>query len=310
MPIDTIKSLAPTLALTCLACAAGTARADLRLTARVHVTRTGDSTPALTAPDDDSTTLTALFRGDRARIEAGDTIVIYDLGAKRVYRLNAADKTYTVLPLHGFLAQARFGAGRTRPAEFVDSSLKADLTADLRKDAVVEAREFAGKQAKLYDLEETVTLHPDVAEGPRGGGGGGGFGRGGGRRGRGGGFPGGGGGAPRERRPQSLGGAKVNGEVWIAADVATKMRGKRLVLPLFASAMPYEPALDALADKVARAGGFPVSTKLTTTWRSSRSSSDDGPTTTVAMDVSTISEDPLDEGLFKVPADYAKDTRQ
>lgn len=108
--------------------------------------------------------------------------------------------------------------------------------------------------------------------------------------------------------------AQIEGEVWLTNAIVLKTKAKNPMLPLFLTAIPSEPALTALSDKIARSKGFPVSSKITMTWRSARANTQEGTTTTtptgasttLVTDIKEISEEPLDDGLFKVPADYTK----
>jgi hypothetical protein len=295
------------------------AEADLRLGVDVQVTAQTDgaqSQSSASSPDD-TRHVKIYYSGDKARVEDQNGLVtLFDLNASRVYRLRPADKQYSMVSLHDFLIQNEEASLRSVPAGRAGRELKTDVKLDLKKDTVVEPRQYAGKQAIVYDLTESQTARPDVSEEPRRGSQNGGYG---GRRGRrGGGFPGGGfplaqaygveqrgPGGVRSDAIVSL--QRFEGEVWVTESVSLKSRAKRPLVPFLLTTMMPEQALNALADKIAKLKAFPLSLKITSSQRDPRSDTAVGIATTVRCEVKEISEESLDDSLFKIPADYAKD---
>jgi len=297
------------------------AQADLRVVAEVQVTRSGDPARSTSDPpvsDSDTQRIVFYFKGDKAREEdQRGSVTLYDLRANRVYHLTPSDKRYTSRSLHDDLSQN----GRTSvlsPAGRSGIPLKTDVKVNLKKDSVVGAREYAGKQANLYNLSEVLTTHPDTdgMEPRRSSNGGLG-----GRRGRrGGGFPGGGfpmtqmlgeasqrgsGGGYRQGGLVSV--VRFDGEIWLTDTVIIKSTAKRPLLPFLIPALSSEPALNALSDKIAKAKAFPVAMKITVSQRDPRTDVQTGTANSVRYEVKELSEEPLDDALFKIPADYALD---
>ena len=297
------------------------AGADLTVTSETRVVRPADASQnqiGETRPDETRGN-TLYYRGDRARVEHGDgTVTLYDLKAGRVYLLSPADKTYSTLSLGDFLKRDPFAVSQDAAGRA--ANVKTDVRVDLKKDAVVEAKQFAGFSAQVYDLTGSVTVSVNR---PSSGGRGGfpGSGRRGGRRG-GGGFPGGGFPGGLDFQAQDGGGfpapnsggrgasafqpAQFDGEIWLSAPNILKTKTKVSWLPLLQASVPSARLIQPLADKITKFKGFPLASKITVSGRNSQSSSGGTYSATVYSTVKTISEAPLDEALFKIPADYQR----
>ena len=286
------------------------AAADLTVTSEVHVLRPADPSQnqiGETQPDVTYTN-TIYYQGERARVERDDgTVTLYDLKAGRVYVLTTADKTYTSTLLADFLKHDPYAP----PSDLTRASSKpADVHVDMKKDDVVEAKDVAGQKAQVYDITGNIIASAEPPPGGyagSGGGGGGGYGRGGGRRGGGGGggFPGGGGGGGGSRSSSTPAGvrlAQFDGEVWLSAPNILKSKTKFSWVPLLQADMPSGRLVQPLASKIAKSNSFPLGSKVTLSGNNLQNSAK----VTVIATVKTMSEDPVDETLFKIPADYQR----
>jgi len=100
---------------------------------------------------------------------------------------------------------------------------------------------------------------------------------------------------------------RFEGEIWLADGIQLKSKAKRALLPFLLPFTASEPGLTALADKVMKLKAFPVSMRITMSHRDPRSDAPVGLRTVVSGTVSEISEEDLDDSLFKVPTDYSKE---
>jgi hypothetical protein len=291
------------------------ASADLTVTSEVRVLRPADPSQnqiGETRPDVTYTS-TVYYQGDRARVERDDgTVTLYDLKAGRVYVLTTADKTYTSLLLNDFLKRDPYA-----PASELSRAANrpADVRVDMKKDAVIEPKEVAGQQAQVYDLTGNITASAEPPPGGyagdgggRGGSGGGGGGGRGGRRGGGGGggFPGGGGSGGGSSRsstgPAAVRLAQFDGEVWLSAPNILKSKTIISWVPLLQADLPSGRLVQPLASKIAKSNSFPLGSKVTLSGNNLQHSAQ----VTVLATVKTMSEAPVDETLFKIPADYQR----
>jgi hypothetical protein len=257
---------------------------------------------------DETQTYTAYYKNDRVRVEKGDgTVTLYDFKSNQVYLLTPADKTYALLSLNDFLKREPFPGMQESTARA--AGLKTDVKLTLNKDEVVEPKTYVGRQAQVFDLAGSLTVGPNTSSEGRSSGFPGGFGRRGGRRG--GGFPGGGGGnsgwdGGGRRASQPARTAQIEGEVWLASPDILSAKTKISWLPMLRTSVPSGALAKPLMDKISGAKGFPVASKVTFNGPNSQTGSGGSGPITIYSEIKTISEGSLDDGLFKIPADYQR----
>jgi hypothetical protein len=288
--------------------AASPTRSDVKIVSEINVTGLPQGQSGTAYPQ----SFTTYYKGEKARIEWPGTVTIYDTAVEKVYLLHPDDKTYSVVTF--------------KKLEEMDSTVpvgghaKQDAKLDVNRADDKEAdakRTFAGMEGHKYDATGSVRFsmgdRPSGFQsgGRRGGGGGGGF-PGGGRR-RGGGFPlaavqgpGGGG----QRGPRAGGGfpsMEMEGEFWIAEKFALPSKSKEPFFPSFALAVPpgvmAGPLLKPLADKMAKAKGFPLFSRVSVRVVKPQSAEEPEQVVTT-VEVKSLSSETLDDALFKVPEDY------
>jgi hypothetical protein len=118
-----------------------------------------------------------------------------------------------------------------------------------------------------------------------------------------------GGGGPRGQR--GGGGAfpsmELEGEFWIAEKFALPSKSKDPFFPSFALAVPpgvmAGPLLKPLADKMAKAKGFPLFSRVSIRVVKPQSAEEPEQVVTT-VEVKSLSSEAVDDALFKVPEDY------
>jgi hypothetical protein len=300
---------------------AANAHADLTVRSTVNVT--GGPQQAHDAPSRYPLQVTSYYKGKKARVEAEDgTATIYDLASGKVYSLDTARKTYSVTTLKQMAAPA----AALRDSESSHVRVQTKVTVEKPDPNVTPAAPVTilGQRAQKQAVSASVHLRLDV---PAGGFSGGGFGRGGHRGGfPGGGFPGGGfpggrfpgggfgGGFQRgeEGRPGGRMGAgrelpslTVEGEYYFADRVSGEQKGIPGFLPSYAATLPDGPLSAALvkplSEQLAKRG-LPLRSRVTVVEKGPRADSREPVVRT--SETTSVSAAPLDDALFRVPADY------
>jgi hypothetical protein len=248
-----------------------------------------------------TTTLTTYYKDKMVRVETGAIVELYDVTAKKVYRLNPAQKTYCQLSLDAVLRQP------VPALAHIPEGLRMDLQAEV--DATGLTQTVAGRAARKYTLDGYFRLMREAVSGQGTGFPGSGR-RGGGRRG-GGGAPGGpdgnGGGAP-PGGGGSVGGAVmpttlVDGEYWLVDASLLPTGSKSLILPLVEPTITAGPILKPLDDRFMKLKMIPLASRVT--MRTPAPNASDAPFV-ITTEVKSIDETTLDDALFKTPADYQK----
>lgn len=319
-PIDRAAALVLALAVT-----QAVGYADTRIVSEVTVT--GPARPGLgTEGPAGPLQVTTCYRDGRARVEdSAGRVTIYDPKADKVYRLDAARKTYFAASLKETL-RGSMGPTDGQAQGMPGGRPRMKMQAEVKSKAHPETRSIAGQEARRIAVTAKVKLAPEGGM-PPGGGPGGGPGRmpggmpgggrpGGGRRG-GGGRPGGGmpGGGPGEMPAM-----QVEGEYWLSEAVAVSgvsPKEKGALLPSFAQTLPDHPMAAVLwkplAERMAREKGFPLASRVTLASRQlRRPGAQEEPQaqpepTVVTMEVRSVTEETLDDALFRVPEDYARE---
>jgi len=301
------------------------ARADLTVVSELKVTglpepldgTRGEDVKPLSAQK-----FTVIYKGEKVRVQCeGGLTVIYDRSKGKAYTLNDQTKSYSETSLKEALdaANALKASGPMK--------LKAETKLNLKKQE--ETKSLAGRDTQRYDLTGTITVRPDMDDGPTGGpgggqgggfpGGGGGFpggggrGPGGGGRGPGGGGPGGGG--PGGGGPGGGGspGGPTGGtgpvqtldfeaEFWMASESVEKGKGKQpFMASLLASVLPG-PYAKGMVDRLSKVAGIPLSSTVIVTVRNGRGGA--GKPIVMSSKVEKIDSTGVDEAVFNIPADY------
>ena len=303
------------------------------------------SSPGQTAPSNADTSLpdtqnaapgqivTIYYKGSMARREtAGGLVMLYDSAANKAYALNPTQKTYSVVAMKDAYKwlnalDAPANAPALLPAaETLPEGMHKDIKVEVDKTGLQHTVVDINTQKYMLYATERISM-----EAPSRGGGGGYGGGGGGRRGgRGGGgrYPGGGGsggGYPGGGSPDGSGGqgggrsgggrmlpsSEMQGDLWLA-DAATWPGGsKSPLLPLLQGIIADTSVLKSVCEKIGKLKCLPLSTSVTTRLSSGGGfggsyGNGGGRTSVVTMQVKSITEAPLDDTLFQVPADYQK----
>jgi hypothetical protein len=311
-------------ALAALSICVGVSRADIAITSEVTVTG-GPSQSQAEAPVSQGgtgapyvasggpqtkrvapATVTTYYKGKMARTEVqGGQVPIYDGGESKVYILHPDQKTYSVLSVSQLLEQPSTPMRQNAPASARRRDLQFDTDVRLVKSDTTKA--IAGKEARRYVI--TASMQPrQRARGPRGG-----LMRfpragfpGGRRR-----FPGSGflrSGGLGDQGQAGQGGrsgppsVEVQGEYWLADTAFLPGGDKSPLLPLLQQTLNAGPILKDLNDKLVKMKLVPLASKMTVTLTPPGAGSQEPMVT--AMEVKAITDEPLADTLFKVPADY------
>ena len=119
------------------------------------------------------------------------------------------------------------------------------------------------------------------------------------------GFPANHGGDSGNSAPPGAGSAdpdnQIGGEYWLADTSILPAAARSLILPLLRSAFPLTQLLKPLHDKLTKLKMIPLYSQVTIRVPSSDPSASGA---VITAEVKSISEGPLDDGLFKVPEGY------
>lgn len=271
-----VRRFAPVaLAATAVSLAAGparVARADVKLVSKV--TQLGGNTPQ----DAKDVVTTSYYKGKKFRSESPDAVILWDGDSGKMYSLNPARKTYTVVSM----------AGANPMMNLFD--FKTDVT--IKPGG--KTKTVLGKPAKNYlytvtinmamkkgAMEQMMGAAPGVRSGAS---------------------------APPPKAPP-LPTVIVQGENWVTESVALPAGAGS---GSFAALAQQVPGMRGALQKLANMKGLPLETRITTTVKGgppnmpSRARSGNG-FSTVAT---SLSEAPLPDSLFRVPADYKEAPRQ
>ncbi len=252
-------------------------------------------------------TITTYYKGKMARTEIENgPVTIYDGNAHKIYLLDPDRKTYSQVSVQQALDQQN--------ALFLAMPSWANANTDLNFQKSDATQTLVGKEASRYDLTAIATLSPPSSPGRhRGFGGGGGF--------PGSGFPRGGrffseigfqdeGGSlggngqsyPGRRQTSSV---KIEAEYWLAdASLLPAENKDAMLLLLHQTLLPGAPILKPLESQITKLKLMPLSSKVTMHLSMPRAATYDPIVTT--LDVQSISTDPIEDVLFKLPEGYTK----
>lgn len=237
--------------------------------------------------------VTMCWRDDKVRVEVeGGAVLIYDLGGRKVYRLDAARKTYRVADLGE--AAPTDAAARLRAS-------KRRVRVDVK--AAQQSRTVAGLTGRKCVVAAHVEEEPSALrrENPWGAASirAGGYGLG---------IPTGapprpGKGTP-PREPEVI---DVTAEYWVS-DAVPMGRSPLAALPYLDVTLPDGASATALLEPLcarlaASAQGFPVSSRVVATPVGTPAAG----RTVIGTEVRSVTSGPLDRLLFYVPSDYTMD---
>jgi uncharacterized membrane protein YgcG len=266
--------------------------------------------PQAAAPSPDQT-YTTYFKGRKARRESadGNTVVIYDRDADKIYTLDPKAKTYYSTDYKTVLGET------TAPANnFMRQDVKVNLTAATTSGAAVGG---VATRAFTVDGTQTMTMNTAAFAGRQRGNNGtaqGGNTQGGDAQGgRRGGFGGFGGMSTAVTGNISL----ASPAAVLPTDIATGAYDRTLLLPLLAQLQPVgNQIFPTLMTSIARQQAVPLAAKITLqrTVQMNNTANNGGetpaapptiPPTTITMEVQSIDKNAtLDNALFTVPADF------
>jgi hypothetical protein len=250
---------------------AATARADVKIVQKVTVTGIPKEAVEGTGQPDPSKpqTVTTYLKGDKVRLENGRSVLIFDGAADRVYALDSAAKTYMELPLKDF------GALGANPA--AAAMLTFDTTADVKDTG--ENKSLAGKASHRYAY--TATIKMGLGANPS--------------------------------MSSLLPTVKLEGEQWTTEAITVPPGYARLnaIVGVGAMRRALGKGLDPLTDKLTTIKGVPLSSRETTTFVFADPNSPfaaQAPKNPVVKttEVTSVSEAPIGDDLFALPADYKK----
>jgi hypothetical protein len=225
-------------------------------------------------------TVTSYYKGSKTRVERGTTILITDNATGKTYTLDTEAKTYSETLLKDV------GAGMADSP--IMSMFKVTTTADVKPGGMTKT--IAGKETENYKYNITMKM------------------------------------APGEGADPSLGGVlpnitvTIDGEQWTTEAITFPSTAVGAT-PSPANMLKFLPptmmkGAKVIAEKMALIKGVPLATTTTTKMelppaflammsQSGAGEMDNKPITST-MEVTSISEDTLDDALFAPPADYKK----
>ena len=262
---------------------ASAAHADVKIVTETTITglpdalRSGD-----TANIDPSKpiTSTVYLKGEKRRTETPVLVTIYDCAADAVYTLNSTDKTYTVSTL------AKSVATDTSASNPLLSLMKID-TGNVTLAPQKATKTIAGKPATSYSFGMTLTLRPLDP-------------------------------SLSEMIPNLV--TTIKGEQWVSESIVSPAVCERMAKSSFLNSLPIPTAmagsgLKTLSEKMAAIKGTPLSSRIEVRIKPGNGKSADANVLPIPKDpiivvneVKSVSEAPLDDSLFTVPADYKKVT--
>jgi len=216
-------------------------------------------------------TTTTYYKGDKVRTEAGDTITLFDGATDKYITIYKTKKTYTTGNLKDTLAQT----------SNLEKQLKITTTMDLKPGG--KTRTLAGKPAKNYLWTANISFvaraealkNAENTSGPRG-------------------FK-----------------MVMKGETWATEAITLSAKTTRLA-SVFSMGNGIA-GLKPFTEKLASIQGVPLSFEITQTMTPIAAPNPDPNAPklrpinmTVTSKVVSISEDPLPDSLFKIPAGYKK----
>ena len=250
---------------------ATTARADVKVVSQVTIT--GLPAGAASAQSSKPQTVTAYYKGTKVRTEAANTVTIYDGKTNMVTTLSPASKTYTV---------ASVAAPAANP---MMAMMDVKTTATLKPGG--KTKTIAGKPAKNYVWQANIAMgmKPSAKQN-----------------------------ANSQMPSGPLVTIQMNGEQWTTDAVKLPAGSKSMVMSMMSGPAKAIPGLSPLMDKFAQIKGLPLSATLTQAFKQSAAMMAMGGAKsnvppkpiTVTTNVLSLSEKPLTDTLFAVPAGYQK----
>jgi hypothetical protein len=243
------------------------ARADVKIVSEVTVK--GVPKAAQAQISDKTTTTTTYYKASKQRTETDKSVTITDLDADKFYTLDPVKKTYYLMSSKDMEKMA------------ADNPMLAMIKMDTSTTVTPtdETKTIAGKMAKKYAYTTVMKMGMDGAD---------------------------------ESISAMLPTITISGEQWTTEEIALPVDFRKVAQSSFMRSMPAMMAkgIKDMVDKMAEIKGLPLSNIITVTVKASASAppqaaaafpKDPIVTTT---EVKTITEGPLDDALFTVPADY------
>ncbi|MBC8102650.1 MAG: hypothetical protein H7Z41_08695 [Cytophagales bacterium] len=221
---------------------------------------------------------TVYLKGEKRRSEVEGRVTIYDCATDALYTLNTADKTYTVTSFSKSLDNE---ASASNP---ILSLIKID-TGAVTLTPQTTSKIIAGKPATSYTFGLTLKVRPADP-------------------------------SLAEMIPNIE--STVKGEQWFSESIAAPATCARMAKANFVSSLPLPIAgasegLKTLADKISAIKGTPLSSRIVVTLKAGDGKAADANVLPIPKDpiiltteVKTITEDPLADSLFTIPAEYKK----
>ena len=276
------RMVAARTALSLLPLTIAAARADVKIVSETTITGMPDALRSSASGSGVDTTKpvssTLYLKGEKRRTETPGQVTIYDCAADAVYTLNASDKTYTVTT---FAKNMESTASADNPMlSFI--KIEAGEVA-LTPQTVVKT--IAGKQSTSYAYAMTLKMH---ASDP----------------------------SLSEMIPNLV--TTVKGVQWVSENIASPPVCAKMAKASLMNSLPIPPALagnslKSLSEKLATIKGTLLSSRIEVTIKPGDGKAADANVfplpkapIVVVTEVKMISEDPLDDTLFAVPADYKK----
>ena len=269
-------------ALTLLPLTVASARADVKIVSETTITGMPDALKSSASGSGIDPTKpvpsTLYLKGEKRRTETPGQVMIYDCVADAVYTLNASNKTYTVTT---FAKNMESTASTDNPMLSL-IKIEAGEVALTPQTAV---KTIAGKASTSYTYGMTLKMHaadPSLSE----------------------------------MIPNLV--TTLKGVQWVSENIAAPPACAKMSKASLMNSLPIPPALagnslKSLSEKLATIKGTPLSSRIEVTIKAGDSKAADANVfplpkepIIVVNEVKTISEDPLDDALFAVPADYKK----
>lgn len=243
------------------------ASADVKIVSEVTMKGLPEQAKTMQPGIDKPVTTMTLYKGDKQRTEAGGTITIYDCAADKLYTLDTTKKTYTVSSVGNAL-----NAVADNP--FL-AMMKFETKAFVKPGT--ERKTIAGKAAKSYIYTAILKMSME-------------------------------GGDPSISAMMPT--ITMKGIQWTTDAVTLPANCAKMLQSQFARRVPpfLASGMKPLMDQMATIKGTPLSNQVTVSFIVSAAAGGlpgmpKEPIITTT-EVKSVSEEPLDESLFTVPADY------
>ncbi|GAB4458118.1 MAG: hypothetical protein OHK0029_18900 [Armatimonadaceae bacterium] len=260
------------LAAFAVALSSVSARADLKIVTQMKVTGAPEAAQGQVPP-----TTTTFIKGDRVRVEQGKTITITDYKSNVIVTLDPVKKTYSEMNLNALTDAAK------NP---MMAMFKMDVKADVKPTG--KTKELLGRTVKEYKYSATVSMSVDPNAG--------------------------------EDTPLPPGIADmlptvmISGENWVSDTIQFPIDPNKLMSQSMQGMLSmFGAGMKDFQEKMAAIPGYPLETRTLVevvfppTAPKEMIGETPGPVTTTTT-VTSISEEPLPDSLFDIPADYEKVT--